>query len=621
MPILAFFWIWLCAYLNCAGWALSALHQLNAAGYGVALLLGVAALVGWSRRANVSLRPNLPWPKYRRRFRRPFPLAFLSLAALALLGGLLHPPTNYDALAYRIPRIFHWLDAGQWHWIHTIFPRLNNRSCGIEWVSAPIIALAQTIRPLFLLNFVSLLLLPGLVFSLFTRLGVPRRTAWHWMWIVPTGYCFLLQAGSIGNDLFGAPFALAAVVLALRAKSSGSPRDFFTSILAAALMTSAKTSSLPLLLPWAIALLPTLTFIWRRPLVTAAVCGLAVFASALPTMVQNQRFAGDWSGAGLNRPDSAGNKIVRTVANVFIIPVQNLAPPVFPLAGAWKQAVNQRLPAGVNQRLHEVMLEPSAAEFTLPELQMEEGAGLGFGVTLLLLVSCGWAKCLRQSPPKQRLAAPSFWLTALRWSPAGALLVLMTTYNLSVFCRVLTPYYALLMPLLLADPRQAGLVHNRWWRAAAYGGFLLAAGLLIISPARPLFPVMSLLKHTPQAPARLREVYSVYAARYEAFAPAVAQLPAGLKTLGLVSYDDPETSLWLPLGNRRLVHVCPEDSAAELKAQGVEYILIQDSLAEQWLGVPLTDWLQRLPAQVVRQFPLNLRAAKGPQTWDLVKLN
>ena len=45
------------------------------------------------------------------------------------------------------------------------------------------------------------------------------RAAWHWMWLMPTGYCFLLQAGSIGNDLFGAVFALAALDFALRAAS------------------------------------------------------------------------------------------------------------------------------------------------------------------------------------------------------------------------------------------------------------------------------------------------------------------------------------------------------------------------------------------------------------------
>ncbi|HZL12940.1 MAG TPA: hypothetical protein VFC85_02240, partial [Verrucomicrobiae bacterium] len=137
---------------------------------------------------------------------------------MAFLGGAMYAPNNYDALAYRIPRILHWLAANQWHWIHTIFDRVNDRSCGIEWVSAPFVALFKTDRFLFLINIVSFLFLPGLVFSMFTRLGVRRRVAWHWMWIVPTGYGFLLQAGSIGNDLFGAVFALAAVDFALRAK-------------------------------------------------------------------------------------------------------------------------------------------------------------------------------------------------------------------------------------------------------------------------------------------------------------------------------------------------------------------------------------------------------------------
>ena len=299
MPVLVLIWVWTCAYLNCAGWALSALHQLNAGGYAVVLLLWLVILFIWKQKTSAQIFPQACCHKFRRRFRKPFPLAFLILAALAFLGGALYPPSNYDALAYRIPRVLHWLAEDQWHWIHTVFPRLNNRSCGIEWVSAPLIALTGTDRLLFLINFISFLFLPGLVFSVFTRLGVQRRVAWHWTWIAPTGYCFVLQAGSIGNDLFGAVFALAAVDFALRVKNSGSPRDFFASVLAAAVMTSAKTSNLPLLLPWAIALLPSLKLILRRPLWTVAVCVLALVASVLPSMVLNQKFSGDWSGAEL----------------------------------------------------------------------------------------------------------------------------------------------------------------------------------------------------------------------------------------------------------------------------------------------------------------------------------
>ncbi len=78
--------------------------------------------------------------KFRSRFRRIFPLAFLVLGGMAILGGFLYAPNNYDALAYRVPRVLHWLAAGQWHWIDTVFLRLNPRGAGIEWLSAPMIA-------------------------------------------------------------------------------------------------------------------------------------------------------------------------------------------------------------------------------------------------------------------------------------------------------------------------------------------------------------------------------------------------------------------------------------------------------------------------------------------------
>src|SRR5712671_7416321 len=127
MPTAVLLWVWFCAYLNCAGWALSALHQLNAGGYAVALLPGLAAFLIWWRKSS---HDHFCFQKFRHRFQKPFPLAFLILAALALLGGALHPANNYDALAYRPPRVLHRLAEGQWHCIHTDFQRLNTRPAG-----------------------------------------------------------------------------------------------------------------------------------------------------------------------------------------------------------------------------------------------------------------------------------------------------------------------------------------------------------------------------------------------------------------------------------------------------------------------------------------------------------
>jgi hypothetical protein len=624
MPTLVLMWVWFCAYLNCAGWALSALHQLNAGGYAVALALGLGALAAGQTKTSGHIVPRGGWQTFRRRFRKPLPLGFLILAGLALLGGAIHPPTNYDALAYRLPRILHWLAAGRWHWIHTIFPRINDRSCGIEWVSAPCLALLKTDRLLFLINVASLLLLPGLVFSVFTRLGVRRRVAWHWMWIAPTGYCFVLQAGSIGNDLFGAPFALAAVDFALRASRSRSPRDFFASGLAAALMTSAKTASLPLLLPWAIALLPSLKLMSRRPLKTAALGLIAIFASALPTVVLNVANADDWAGANLKHSGAGRTLVLRTGASAVSLVTQNLVPPVFPPARQWNAFVKEHIPAGLESALRAVLVEPQAAEFSVAELQMEEDAGLGCGVSALLLASVAAAGFARR---EKSAAVESPWLLCVRWSPVVSLLALMTQYNLTGFARILTPYYLLLLPVLLAGPGQARLVRQGWWRAAAYVVFFIAGGLLVISPARPLFPAQRLMETMaapgshPKLLARLEEVYSVYEHRNDAFAPARDALPRGLKVLGMVTFDDPETSLWRPFGTRRIEHVCPDDTAGELKARGIEYVLVREEALGQWFGCPLDDWLKKMNATVVQKIPLNLRASRGPLDWYLVRLN
>ena len=614
-------WVWFCAYLNCAGWLLSALHQLNATGYAVALAVWFGSLVVWWKKTPVRIQPSLRWQKFYRRFRRPFPLAFLILAGMAFLGGALYAPTNYDALAYRLPRILHWLAAGQWHWIHSVFERINNRSCGIEWVSAPIIALFKTDRFLFLINVVSFLLLPGLIFSLFTRLGIRRRVAWHWMWIVPTGYCFVLQAGSIGNDLFGAPFALAAVNFALRAVKTKSWRDFSISILAAAMMTSAKTSSLPLMLPWAVAIFPVLKWILRQPLKVVAILVIAVFASALPTMVLNQKFSHDWSGAKLGHASQTSDMAVRAGANVLLIIVQNVSPPVFPVANLWNDGIKKLMPSELSVRLHEVMVEREAAEFTLPQMQMEENAGLGFGVSLLLGASFLWVKFRRQNSVKTITRTPARQFFLLRWSFFISLLALMTQYGLSVFCRILTPYYALLIPVFLTDWAHIELLRKKWWRAGVYAVFAIAAGLLIVSPARPLFPIETILDHWSTAPTRLREVYSVYQNRNDGFAPVRDQLPPDLKVLGMITYDDPETSLWWPLGSRRIEHVCPGDTAADLRARDVNYVLFREEALNQLLGYSMENWLKQMNAHVVQKIPLNLRASRGVVDWYLMKLD
>jgi hypothetical protein len=628
-PLPAACWILVCAFFNCAGWGLSAIHELNLAGYSVAVLAGLAALGIWRKRLGAGGWEGFKPHKLLRRFRRPFALGFLVLAALAFVGGALYAPVNYDSLAYRTPRVLNWLAEGQWHWIHTDFARVNTRTCGFEWISAPLIVFTGTDRLFFLINVASYLLLPGLIFSTLTRAGVKRRTAWHWMWIIPSSYCYLLQAGSIVNDMFGAVFALASLDFALRARQSGRAGEACLSVLAAALLTGAKASNLPLLLPWVVAFVASWRVWLRRPLMLGAVVVPAAFCSFLPTVVLNWWHCGDWTGLIAEHATHLIGHCpawVRLVNNSVMNVLGNVVPPVFPFTSEWNHLADRLIPswlAGVS-RQH---FETGPAHWQLDDLQVEENAGLGFGVTLLLVASLGFAAINRWRRPEPSARAAGIFFRMVCVAPWLGLAYTMSKLGLSCGARYLAPYYPLLIMGLLRGEAQAQLVKRKWWRACAAVTFVLALMLLVVTPPRPLWPAGWVLKHlgarlqSSHLGARAFRVYSVYGARAEAFAPIRDSLPGDEQVVGLVTFDDPETSLWRPFGKRRIRHVTSGDSAADLHSEGIRYVVVGRKKFSQLFDEPFESWLSRVNGKVVSRFALDLRAGEGPAEWLVVRLS
>ena len=58
--------------------------ELATSGYAVVLLIWFVALYFWWKRTVAQILPRVCWRKFHRRFRRPFPLAFLILASVLL---------------------------------------------------------------------------------------------------------------------------------------------------------------------------------------------------------------------------------------------------------------------------------------------------------------------------------------------------------------------------------------------------------------------------------------------------------------------------------------------------------------------------------------------------------
>jgi hypothetical protein len=657
-PLACRIWILSCALLSAGGWLLSAVGQVNPSGYVV--VVGVGGVIVWlalrpihSSKLSLERASAAQWDRggrfgrLRRRFRRPLPLAFLALALLAILGGALHPPSNWDALAFRTPRVLHWLTEGRWHWMTDFRGGLNTRTCGFEWVTAPFLLFLKTDRWLFLLNGVSFLLMPGLVFSLFTRLGVPRRAVWSWMWVLPAGLCYVMQAGSLANDLFGVVFALAALDFALRARAGQAPgADLRYSLLAAALMTGAKLSNILLGLPWLLVMLtmagrivsaksgsgnaaaethPPKT-LWEVVLHTAALA-LALMASFLPTAWFNCRHSGDWTGAAAEiiwtKPPS---RVTCFVHNTALLTVQHLAPPVFPFASAWDRFVQQRVPESWKKTLDD-FAEEGRNSYRVRELPMEEHAGLGLGVVLLVVAQLGFT--LRRESWKRfrdSLRTPrGKWGAVILVSPYASLAFFMCKSGLVAISRIISPFYALLLPLLLMVSDSQRAVRTWWWRGLAALAFAFAFIALLITPARPVLPVAilfrSLQKHFPSPLLeRASTVYSVYGQRHDVFSQVRQAIPASAQVVGLVTIATPETSLWRPLGERRVVRLSQSTSREEARSLGVDYVVVETDAAARVLAQPLDPWLASMRATVVTNIPVRLLASQPPIDFSVVRL-
>jgi hypothetical protein len=457
------------------------------------------------------------------------------------------------------------------------------------------------------------------------------------MWLAPTGYCFLQQAGSVGNDAFGAVLALAAVDFAMRAQQSRDPKDLWLSVLAAALMTGAKTSNLTLLLPWLIAIWPSLRLLWARPLMTIGVVAVAAMSSFLPMAAINYHRVGDWTGAAYEVPEEMRTikPLVALAGNTLNLTAQNLTPGVFPPAGWWNEHAYKLLPRGLLAEM-EHSFEPGGAHVKLSEIQYEPDAGLGFGVTLLILLSyvCARKYRSRENVRETLISAQEWRLALVRWSPWVCLLVFMVKMSMSASSRIIAPYYCLLLPFFLKAAGQEVLVGRLWWKAGAGAVFALALLQVVVNPPRPLWPAQTVLgwlaqRHpSSQAIARGKMLYDFAPRRGDALAEVRQELPPQERIVGFIYYMDftpPMTSLWRPFFQRRIQWVQPTDSLEAIVCQGIHYVIIAvESPACRKAGVAFEDWFQPWlrshDAKVIAQKQARILATRSPASWYVVEL-
>ena len=597
-------WIALCAWLTGGGWLLSAVRRLDAAGY--AVLLAGFVLFWWTvlRRGEAPLAARLPrWRRNVRRLlslRRSLPMIFALSAFVILLRGLLVPLSNDDGLSYRIPRVLHWLHAHGWEWIAVEDPRLNTRGTVSEWLFAPWLLFTRTDQSVILPGWISHLFLPGLIFRAWRNLGVSRRVAWIWMWLLPTAFCLSFQAGNVSNDCLAAFFALAVFALVPAGRRyTPTFRALALAVLAAALMSGTKPNLAPLGLVFAVLLVPWGRVFFRRPAAAVAVCLIATLVSFVPNALFNYQHLHDF--IGLSREPylshSGGPPWEMFLGNTFLVLSQGLILPRLTYLPRWEEFMTwwMHTPFG-----HMLRRDFEWNPFSYyPHLAIEQ-MGLGFTVLLggLLIFLLTRRQGGRWHPADAN--------ERRRWLVHGTMwLVMLQFLCMSPACqggRLLCAYYA---PFIAGIFVWRRLPPGRAFQAAKLVASVAMLGsmyCLIACCENPLVPIWADYNWRGLADA----------ARCE---NTMQVLPAEEKNVGLIrGWWERESWLWQPYGTRTVYQLPVDVSPESLRERNIRYVVISRLALTSSHFPRLAPWLQSHGATYVA-------CLDRPDGWYLVRFD
>jgi hypothetical protein len=435
------------------------------------------------------------------------------------------------------------------------------------------------------------------------------------MWLLPSGWCFIMQAGSTINDSFAAVYTLAALDFALRARENQNASDAWFAILSAALATGVKQTTIPLALPALIALWPCRQLLFKNLVPTAVVALVSLLVSALPTIIINLHYTGNWAGVTSRWEKMTLNSpIWGIIGNVFCLTAQNFKPPIFPWVESW------------NAAMHHFLQTPLGAHFQQFEdfgkLSLgagESGSGIGLGIILLLLLSflAAW-HYRRPSVSVSSTQKTDRLIRVLRWIPWLLLILFMAKVGSRENARQLAPYYILLFPSLLVSGGQSAIVRQWWWKAAAFCVIGLTMFLLIISRDRPLFPSTTIINQflvehpNSKLVSRIGNSYSDMWSCENEDRILQANLPPDVRIIGYATTEGgAEPSLWLPFGRRTVECVLPDDTGGQVRAKGIHYVVVEDTL------IGIQAWLVKYNGTIIQQWNFGIQT---PRILYLVQL-
>jgi hypothetical protein len=358
----------------------------------------------------------------------------------------------------------------------------------------------------------------------------------------------------------------------------------------------------------------------RGAIRSISVIALAAGISFLPTAVLNQLRAGQWAGdANHSTGVQISNPIAGILGNTLQLGVNTILPPIFPSAQNWNSTV---VPI-IMEEWPVAWLKSQFPRLALDtrELAAEESAGLGSGIALLwttlLLVYAISKRGVGMPRAGQRRPRLS-----LAWGILAAGLIAFGVFFAKLGSeggpRLLTPYYPILLFAVLLFVGAKHPLRQRWWRLTTYAVSLIPIIVLIIQPARPLFPVSLVVRSLPRGGAigspsrRIISVYQTYQARADVLAPVRDLLPGSVREIGFIGMeDDPEPSLWQPFGQRTVRDIVNPMDVSSLP----DFVSVSESWLKEQTGQRLEDWAKVVGMERVGCVKITLKIRNGDQNW------
>lgn len=575
----------------------------------------------------ISFATGLTWTIYRIASYRPrfitrqsikeLPLLFV-LVATCLISLLVGPHCFLDSYSYRIPQMLFWLQEGHPWSVPNVDMRINQMPHVWSFLSATFF-LPFGERGIAIPNLISFLLLAGILKRFAENtFSDPAKIKWIVL-IFMSAPVFVMGSATNDNVVTCVTFLMISLLFALLEKPT--TRTIWYSALAFALCCGIKPQYVTLAPLWALWFFfakptPAKHFKWISLVILIP---LAVLCSPLPTLGLNYFKNGSLlhphvstvttpqDNASATEPEATAE--VKSPIDVpmrkslIALTTQMFALPVNPLGDKLTRTMRTLAEAHPSLEyldFHRQRILP----VVIPEV-----ASFGFFTTLAFLIGIALSR------------KGTFTFKTSAWVGAGALLLAIYITNPGTLGRSFIGFFLVMTPLALEGLSR---IRIRTLQLLGILCFLSGFGILILNPARPLWPCETIGRHISHPGIRSKMLdYAHYSKRQYGARALMKTIPddhTGPIAM-IVDTGNPMVELWEPFSlKRKVLPYSTTVSRETLLADNIDFVIVRHPSLQTDSATLKTTFIEALQPSAIRTNTYTSYMQKGNEPWFLLKL-